>query len=70
MTYLPCETMDTELALKVTKSQMDSLNESIQELKTNPEDKPVPGKRPLPLAVYEKKCLARIAELDRQMNIH
>ena len=64
------EVIDTQLALKVTKTQMVNLNVSMKELKTSPEDKPILGKRPLPLAVYEKNCLARIADLDRQMNNH
>ena len=70
MATQPYEMKDTELALKVNKTQMDSLNESIKELKTSSEDKRILGKRALPLAVYEKNCLARIAELDRQMNTH
>ena len=70
MTEQPHEIIDTQLGLKVTKTQMVNLNSSIKELKTSPEDKPTLGKRALPLAVYEKNCLARIAELDRQMNNH
>ena len=49
---------------------MENLTESINELKTSPKDQPRLGKCRLPLAVYEKNCLARIAELDRKMEIH
>ena len=51
-------------------NQKKELKGSIEELKKNPGDPNYIGKCRLPLNVYEKKCLDRIAALEKQMESH
>ena len=57
-----------ELALQAVSTQKSNLTSSIEELKKYPGDPTKIGKCRLPIAVFEKKCLDRIASLDKQMD--
>ena len=64
------EKADTELALQAMQTHMENLTESLEEFKTSPADMPRLGKCKLPFTVYEQRCVARLEELERQMEAH
>ena len=62
------EKADTELALQAMQTHMENLTESLEEFKTSPADQPRLGKCKLPFAIFEQRSVARLAELERQMD--
>ena len=61
----PTET--TEMALSALQTQMKILAETVEDVKLSPVEAPRPGKSKLPIHRYEKKCMDRIADIERKI---
>ena len=67
---VPAPKTQTDKALGMLKHQMQELEESKTDIKKNPTKNASArmGKVKLPFEKYQKRCVQRIAELDKQMS--
>ena len=61
------ENETTEMALSALQTQMRLLAETVEDVKLSPVEAPRPGKSKLPIHRYEKKCMDRIADIERKI---
>ena len=61
------ENETTEMALSALQTQMKILAETVKDVKLSPVEAPRPGKSKLAIHRYEKKCMDRIADIERKI---